>query len=123
MLTKKELKQYSTDARENYLPHVSIDCVVFGFHEGEMKVLVLQVKNEDAWYLPGGFVLKLKLGQSGAITMKQTGTMSNDLIVVSEPQLAEKCGYLAEFSIESGHSSCASLAKTKAAHGSQPIDA
>src|ERR1700761_2029204 len=58
MLTKKELKQYSAEARENYLPHISIDCVVFGFHEGEMKVLVLRVKNEEAWYLPGGFMLK-----------------------------------------------------------------
>jgi 8-oxo-dGTP diphosphatase len=58
MLTKKELKAYCATARENYLPHISIDCVVFGFHEGEMKVLVLQVKNEDAWYLPGGFVQK-----------------------------------------------------------------
>jgi len=58
MLTKKELKDYCATARENYLPHISIDCVVFGFHEGEMKVLVLKVKNEDAWYLPGGFMLK-----------------------------------------------------------------
>jgi 8-oxo-dGTP diphosphatase len=58
MLTKKELKEYCADARENYLPHISIDCVVFGFHEGIMKVLVLKVKNEDAWYLPGGFLRK-----------------------------------------------------------------
>jgi ADP-ribose pyrophosphatase YjhB (NUDIX family) len=58
MLTKKELKEYCADARENYLPHISIDCVVFGFHEGLMKVLVLQMKNEGEWYLPGGFMLK-----------------------------------------------------------------
>lgn len=58
MLTKKELKEYCEDARENYLPHISIDCVVFGFHEGEMKVLVLKMKNGDEWYLPGGFLLK-----------------------------------------------------------------
>lgn len=58
MLTKKELKEYCEDAKKNYLPHISIDCVVFGFHEGEMKVLVLKMKNEDEWYLPGGFLLK-----------------------------------------------------------------
>jgi hypothetical protein len=29
MLTKKELKEYCENARENYLPHISIDCVVF----------------------------------------------------------------------------------------------
>ncbi|WP_295674477.1 NUDIX domain-containing protein [uncultured Mucilaginibacter sp.] len=58
MLTKKGLKEFCADARENYLPHISIDCVVFGFHEGIMKVLVLKVQNEDEWYLPGGFMLK-----------------------------------------------------------------
>ncbi|MGZ3871925.1 MAG: NUDIX hydrolase [Mucilaginibacter sp.] len=58
MLTKKELKTYSSEARANYLPHVSIDCVVFGFHEGLLKVLLLKMKNEGGWYLPGGFVQK-----------------------------------------------------------------
>ena len=58
MLTKQELKEYCTMRRENYLAHISIDCVVFGFHEGLMKVFVLKVKNEDEWYLPGGFVFK-----------------------------------------------------------------
>jgi 8-oxo-dGTP diphosphatase len=58
MLTKEELKAYCDEAREKYLPYISIDCVVFGFHEGLMKVLLLKVKNEDEWYLPGGFVLK-----------------------------------------------------------------
>jgi len=58
MLTKKELIDYCRNAHENYLPHISIDCVVFGFHEGVLKVLVLKMKNEGEWYLPGGFVLK-----------------------------------------------------------------
>jgi ADP-ribose pyrophosphatase YjhB (NUDIX family) len=58
MLTKKELKAYCANASENYLPHISIDCVVFGFHEGLMKVLLSEMKNEGEWYLPGGFVLK-----------------------------------------------------------------
>src|SRR5580700_552229 len=58
MLTKKELAAYCDKARESYLPHISIDCVVFGFHEGLMKVLVLEAKGEGEWYLPGGFMLK-----------------------------------------------------------------
>ncbi len=58
MLTKKELIDYCRNAYENYVPHISVDCVVFGFHEGVMKVLVLKMKNGGEWYLPGGFVLK-----------------------------------------------------------------
>ena len=58
MLSKEELIEYCDDARQNYLPHISIDCVVFGFHEGVMKVLVLKTKKNDEYYLPGGFLLK-----------------------------------------------------------------
>jgi hypothetical protein len=58
MLTKQELEEFWAEASEIYLNHISIDCVVFGFHEGQMKVLMLKSNNEEAWYLPGGFVLK-----------------------------------------------------------------
>ncbi|MBS1501711.1 MAG: NUDIX hydrolase, partial [Bacteroidetes bacterium] len=58
MFTKQELKEFCDNARLNFVDHISIDCVIFGFHEGQLKVLVLKMKDEDAWYLPGGFVLK-----------------------------------------------------------------
>jgi 8-oxo-dGTP diphosphatase len=38
----------------NTLKEVSIDCVIFGFHEGELKVLLLRWKGTDGWSLPGG---------------------------------------------------------------------
>lgn len=40
------------------LPHLSVDCTIFGFHEGQMKVLLLKWKHTNAWSLPGGFVRK-----------------------------------------------------------------
>lgn len=40
----------------NYLAHISLDCVVFGFHENMMKVLLLKMKHTKEWSLPGGFV-------------------------------------------------------------------
>jgi 8-oxo-dGTP diphosphatase len=58
MFTKQELKEFCDTARSSYLDHISIDCVVFGFHEGQLKVLTMKMKKEDSWYLPGGFVLK-----------------------------------------------------------------
>lgn len=41
-----------------YLPHLSIDCVIFGFHNNQLKVLLLQFKDTGRWCLPGGFILK-----------------------------------------------------------------
>ncbi len=44
---------------ENFFhPGFSIDCVVFGFHENTLKVLLTQYKGFDFWQLPGSFVLK-----------------------------------------------------------------
>lgn len=41
---------------QTYLPGISIDCVIFGFHSNELKVLLLKMKESDGWMLPGGFV-------------------------------------------------------------------
>ena len=43
---------------EAYMPSLSLDCVIFGFHENQLKVLLLKIKNIDVWALPGGFIFK-----------------------------------------------------------------
>ncbi len=43
---------------EKYLPQLSIDCVVFGYKEAKLKVLVAQVDlAAEVWTLPGGFIM------------------------------------------------------------------
>ena len=40
-------------------PSVAVDCVIFGFDEGDLKVLLIQRGQQpfkDRWALPGGFV-------------------------------------------------------------------
>ncbi|CAM2070497.1 NUDIX domain-containing protein [Sulfidibacter corallicola] len=40
-------------------PSVTVDCVVFGFDEGDLKILLIQRRLDpfkDYWALPGGFV-------------------------------------------------------------------
>ena len=41
-----------------FLPGISVDCVIFGFHENALKVLLLKVENTNKWALPGGFIKK-----------------------------------------------------------------
>ena len=43
---------------KEYLDHISLDCVIIGFHEAQLKVLLLQMKYTKEWALPGGFVKK-----------------------------------------------------------------
>ncbi|MBD0254790.1 MAG: NUDIX hydrolase, partial [Cytophagales bacterium] len=54
--SKEELAQFIEELKTNYLPSVSIDLVIFGFHEGQLKVLLLRMLSSDAWWLPGGRV-------------------------------------------------------------------
>ncbi len=41
----------------DFHPGFSVDCVVFGFHDRSLKVLLLKMKRLEKWALPGGFVL------------------------------------------------------------------
>jgi len=40
------------------MPGLSIDCVIFGFHDNQLKVLLLKWKDTHEWCLPGGFIYK-----------------------------------------------------------------
>lgn len=44
------------DNKEDYQPSLSIDCVIFGFHDNQLKVLLIKTKYSHEWALPGGFV-------------------------------------------------------------------
>lgn len=44
-------------ATKNYIGQISIDCVIFGYQDKELKVLVPKLNfNGDFWGVPGGFV-------------------------------------------------------------------
>ncbi len=42
--------------KEQYQPGLSIDCVIFGFHDNQLKVLLIKTKYSEKWALPGGFI-------------------------------------------------------------------
>jgi hypothetical protein len=41
---------------EGFMPGVAIDTVIFGFHENQLRILVLKYRNTELYALPGGFV-------------------------------------------------------------------
>jgi 8-oxo-dGTP diphosphatase len=58
MTFEKELSNHYLHGHEKYLRHISVDCVIFGFHSNELKVLLLRARYAGKWALPGGFILK-----------------------------------------------------------------
>ena len=53
----KELAQMVEQGSELFLANLSVDNVIFGYDEGELKVLLLEITDSN-WMLPGGFILK-----------------------------------------------------------------
>lgn len=42
---------------EGFLPGLAIDAVIFGFHQNQLKILLLEYRNTGLMALPGGFIL------------------------------------------------------------------
>jgi 8-oxo-dGTP diphosphatase len=70
------LSGWFAELDRDYLPHLSVNCVILGFHAGELKVLLLRWAlpgpGLDAWGLPGGYVRKDEhLDQAAARVLSQ----------------------------------------------------
>lgn len=53
---RRQAALYFRQISRECIHYLSIDCVVFGFHENQLKVLLLRWKGTDRWSLPGGFI-------------------------------------------------------------------
>ena len=71
----KKLRDFLLRGDRTFLPHISVDCVIFGFHNDQLKVLLLKWKDWGTWCLPGGFVKRDEsLDESARRTlMERTG--------------------------------------------------
>ena len=54
--TRARIAAFMETELHGLLPHLSVDCAIFGFHGGELKILLLRWKGVDRWCLPGGYV-------------------------------------------------------------------
>ncbi|SDK40196.1 NUDIX domain-containing protein [Catalinimonas alkaloidigena] len=54
MHPENDLQAFIREGYLHFLPHVSLDCVVFGFHDNQLKVLLVKWKKLGGWSLPGG---------------------------------------------------------------------
>ncbi len=89
------LSEFFEKGDQFYIPQLSIDCVIFGFHEGELKVLLLQWKDSKKWCLPGGFVLKQEHIDDAAVRILQNRTGLNNIYLqqfytFGDPERARK---------------------------------
>ncbi|AUD02299.1 NUDIX hydrolase [Spirosoma pollinicola] len=70
----KLINYYETVARECVLG-LSLDCVIFGFHDTRLKVLLVRWRGTKEWCLPGGFIYKTESvdAAAGRVLYERTG--------------------------------------------------
>ncbi len=54
----QNLIDFTAQIVDDCLPGKSIDCVILGYEDQQLKILLLKWKHEDVWCLPGGFIRK-----------------------------------------------------------------
>lgn len=64
---------------ENYISQLSMDSVIFGYEQKELKVLISKFKfGQDSWVLPGGYIKKTEsIDQAAARVLKERTNLEN----------------------------------------------
>lgn len=75
MNSRAEVDDFFKNGHKQYLSHLSIDPVIFGYHEQQLKILLLQWPGHSGWGLPGGFIQRQEpLSQAASrILQERTG--------------------------------------------------
>lgn len=100
------MNKIETFPREDFLDHISLDCVVFGFGNNELKVLMLKMKYSTEYALPGGFVkLEETIEEAAKRTLKERTGLDHIFLkqfkVFSDPKRS-KTNKLLQDLIDSG---------------------
>lgn len=64
---------------ENYIAQLSMDCVIFGYEQKTLKVLISKFKfGKESWVLPGGYIRKTESinGAATRVLKERTGLES-----------------------------------------------
>jgi 8-oxo-dGTP diphosphatase len=95
MPVNKNIQKFMDEGAHLFLPSLSLDCVIFGFHDNHLKVLLLKIKHATTWGLPGGFILKEEHTDAAAARVLKERTGLDELFlqqfyVFGEPDRSDK---------------------------------
>ncbi len=79
MLSSISAREMIIHGDRYFHPGLSVDCVILGFYEGRLKVLLNKFTRLSNWRLPGGFILKDEHIDDAAARVLQQRTNLKDL--------------------------------------------
>lgn len=78
---KKGIIEFMETAPDLYLPGVSVDTVIFGFHNDKLKVLLLRFWHTPYYVVPGGYVRKEEDLDDAALRILQERTKLENIFL------------------------------------------
>ena len=71
-----DINTFIENGQQDYLPNLSVDMVIIGFHEDQLKCLLLQIG--DKWLLPGGYILRSESVEAATVRILRERTGLED---------------------------------------------
>ncbi len=81
MNSLEEVEDFVRKGRQHYLPHLSVDSVIFGYHDQQLRILLLNWIGLNGWGLPGGFIQRREPLSQAAQRIVQERTGLDDLFL------------------------------------------
>jgi 8-oxo-dGTP diphosphatase len=75
----KEFEEFIVNGYKTYIPHVCIDCAIFGYHDHRLKILLSQFESIDGLCLPGGYIKRIETMDEAASRIVEARTSINGL--------------------------------------------
>ena len=80
-MSAPDLSSLLADLDRDYLPHLSVNGVIFGTHGGALKVLLMESAGTGTWSLPGGYVRREEAIDAAAARVVQDMTGLSDTLL------------------------------------------
>ena len=78
MKTEEEFKEFVRHGHKLFIPNVSLDCAIFGYHDHQLKLLLIRHKALKDWCLPGGYIRRTeKLVEAADRNVKERTGVDN----------------------------------------------
>jgi len=74
-----ELQDFIINGHKHYMPHISIDAAIFGYHDHQLKILLSGYKALGGYCLPGGYIKRTETLDEAANRIVAESTSLTDL--------------------------------------------
>jgi len=74
-----EINEQLLNGPKYFLRNVSVDNVIFGYHEKQLKVLLQRPAGIEKWFLPGGYIRRIETIEEAAIRIAEDRTKLKNL--------------------------------------------